>query len=82
MVRNEKMIERFEIIIDSHMEDVKVRKMLLMLLGTWASKFQKEQGIHVLQRLYERRRSSFRQNTGGSSSSARRDSHDEEVRAL
>lgn len=65
------MIERFEIIIDSPLEDAKVKKMLVVLLGTWGSKFKNEQGMEVLKRLYDRGR-------GQMSSSTH--SHDREVR--
>lgn len=58
------MTNRFELIIESSAEDINVRKMLVMLLGTWASKFKGEQGMQILQRLHERGRDKFRQNTG------------------
>ncbi len=57
------MTNRFELIIDSSAEDIKVRKMLIMLLGTWALKFKGEQGMQILQRLHDKGREKFQQNS-------------------
>lgn len=57
------MRDRFGLIINSTAEDITVRKTLVMLLGTWASKFEGEQGMQILQRLYEQGRRTFRENS-------------------
>ncbi|CAO3644135.1 unnamed protein product [Mucor hiemalis] len=63
LICNEKMRDRFGLIINSTAEDITVRKTLVMLLGTWASKFEGEQGMQILQRLYEQGRRTFRENS-------------------
>ena len=61
LITNEKMREKFEHIIDSPLEDIQVRKLLVSLLGTWATKFNGEQGMQILQQLYEKGRRTFRE---------------------
>jgi hypothetical protein len=63
------MKERFHIIIETPSEDITVKKMLLSLLSTWSSKYQGEQGMQILQRLYERGMSTFQQQNLNSSNS-------------
>lgn len=60
------MKERFELLIDSPTEDIKVRKTIVTLLGTWSTKYKGEQGMQVLYRLYEKGRLML-QNNGQSS---------------
>lgn len=49
-------------IIESPTEDMKVRKTIVMLLGTWATKFKGEQGMQILYRLHERGRLTIQNN--------------------
>ncbi|KAI7869618.1 uncharacterized protein EV154DRAFT_530637 [Mucor mucedo] len=56
LISNEKMKERFEMIIESPTEDMNVRKTIVSLLGIWATKFKGEQGMQILYRLHERGR--------------------------
>lgn len=57
------MRDRFGFIINSPAEDITVRKTLVMLLGIWASKFEGEPGMQILQRLYEQGRRNFGDNS-------------------
>lgn len=59
LISNDKMKDRFELIIESSAEDIRVRKTLVMLLGTWSARFKGEQGIYTLQQLHERGLSLF-----------------------
>lgn len=63
LICNDKMRDRFGFIINSPAEDVTVRKTLVMLLGIWASKFEGEQGMQILQRLHEQGRKNFGDNS-------------------
>lgn len=56
LIGNEKMKERFEMMIESPTEDMNVRKTIVMLLGIWSTKFKGEHGMQVLYRLHERGR--------------------------
>jgi hypothetical protein len=53
IVANEKMIERFEIILTSPNESPAVKKSLVTLLGAWATKYKNEASIRPLANLYE-----------------------------
>lgn len=48
------MKERFDIIIESTTEDIRVRKLLVTLLGIWATRFKDERGMRVLQELHDK----------------------------
>ncbi|KAI8378997.1 hypothetical protein BD560DRAFT_389228 [Blakeslea trispora] len=49
---NEKMKERFELILTSPTEDAAVKKELVSLLGAWAVKYKNEPGMRSLGELY------------------------------
>ncbi|CEP17387.1 hypothetical protein [Parasitella parasitica] len=54
LVHHDKMKERFDLIIESSTEDLRVRKLLVTLLGIWAIRFKNERGMRVLQELYDK----------------------------
>ncbi|CEG62829.1 hypothetical protein RMATCC62417_00095 [Rhizopus microsporus] len=69
---NDKMKERFELILTSQAEDVKVKNELLSLLGAWVSKYKDEPGMRTMADLYELgrgRKLRIRTNTAESSRS-------------
>ncbi|KAI9319923.1 hypothetical protein BX666DRAFT_1917408 [Dichotomocladium elegans] len=53
VLANDKMKERFELIIASSIEDIRVRKALVSCLGAVATKYKSEPGMFVLAELYE-----------------------------
>lgn len=60
LVNNEKLTERFELIIESSLEDVRVRKLLITLLGTWSVRFKDKREMRDIQRLFETGKHYFR----------------------
>ncbi|KAI8092242.1 uncharacterized protein B0P05DRAFT_525413 [Gilbertella persicaria] len=57
---NEKMKERFELILTSPSENSAVKKELVSLLGAWAVKYKNEPGMRAVGELYELGRSGRR----------------------
>ncbi|KAI9244225.1 hypothetical protein EDC94DRAFT_629819 [Helicostylum pulchrum] len=57
---NEKMKERFELILSSPAENQAVKKELVSLLGAWSAKYKSEPGMHAIAELYEIGRGSRR----------------------
>ncbi|KAI8068660.1 hypothetical protein BC940DRAFT_298746 [Gongronella butleri] len=53
LASNEKMRERFEIILSSPEEEMQVKKQLLSLLGAWCQKYKGEPGSRALASVYE-----------------------------
>ncbi|KAI8388627.1 uncharacterized protein BYT42DRAFT_241507 [Radiomyces spectabilis] len=53
LMSNEKMKERFELMVTSPMEAIEVRKTLVGLLGAWSQKYKGEPGMHILGDIYE-----------------------------
>ncbi|KAI8646059.1 hypothetical protein BD408DRAFT_440305 [Parasitella parasitica] len=56
LVHHDKMKEMFDHIIESSTEDIRVRKLLVTLLGIWSIRFKNERGVRVLQELYDKGR--------------------------
>ncbi|KAI9008447.1 hypothetical protein CLU79DRAFT_777060 [Phycomyces nitens] len=57
LISNEKMKERFELILSSPAEDITVKKSLVGILGGWAIKYKGDPGMNVISDLYEMGRS-------------------------
>ncbi|KAL0077222.1 hypothetical protein F4703DRAFT_1882762 [Phycomyces blakesleeanus] len=57
LISNEKMKERFELILNAPGEDITVKKSLVGILGGWAIKYKGEPGMNVISDLYEMGRS-------------------------
>ncbi|KAI9303698.1 hypothetical protein BJ944DRAFT_267992 [Cunninghamella echinulata] len=53
LCNNEKMRERFEMMLSSTFESVEVKKKLLSLLGAWIEKYKGESGIRALASIYD-----------------------------
>ncbi|KAJ8656594.1 hypothetical protein O0I10_007671 [Lichtheimia ornata] len=56
LLANDKMKERLDLIVNSSVEDIKVRKATLSMLGAVAVKFKNEPGMFALGELYEKGR--------------------------
>jgi hypothetical protein len=54
LIHHDKIKERFDIIIESTTEDIRVRKLLVTLLGIWATRFKDERGMRILQELHDK----------------------------